>query len=98
MARKGVPGGRVWLIGHQYNDQTKKQLMCACFFSPEPLQKMKPLLFLICSPMDFLITPYHRWIYVAIFGVMAFNLFSVYLEVKADNIFLWLFFNLSKDI
>ena len=52
-----------------------------------------------CRPMDFLITPRHRWIYVAIFGVMAVNLFNVlfYVRVNSDNVFLWLLLNLSKQ-
>ncbi len=49
--------------------------------------------------MDFLITPRHRWIYVALFGVMGVNLFYVLISVfpvNADNVFLWLFLNLGK--
>lgn len=46
--------------------------------------------------MDFLISPHHRWIYVAIFGVMAVNLFWLFNLVDVDNVFLWLFLNLSK--
>ena len=48
--------------------------------------------------MDFLITPHHRWIYVAIFGVMAVNLFGLFGQVfvNVDDVFLWLFLTLSK--
>ena len=50
--------------------------------------------------MDFLIAPRHRWIYVAIFGVMGVNLFYVLISlfpVNSDDVFLWLFLNLSKQ-
>ena len=50
--------------------------------------------------MDFLITPRHRWIYVAVFGVMGVNLFYVFISlfpVNSDNVFLWLLLNLSKQ-
>ena len=50
--------------------------------------------------MDFLITPRHRWIYVAVFGVMGVNLFYVFTSLfpaNVDNVFLWLFLNLSKQ-
>jgi hypothetical protein len=46
--------------------------------------------------MDFLITPRHRWIYVALFGVMAVDLFHLIPLVNVDDVFLWLFLNLSK--
>jgi hypothetical protein len=49
--------------------------------------------------MDFLITPHHRWIYVALFGVMGVNLFYVFMSVfpaNVGNVFLWLLLNLGK--
>ena len=58
------------------------------------------LLNINCRPMDFLITPRHRWIYVAIFGVMGVNLFYVFISlfpVDSDDVFLWLLLNLSKQ-
>ena len=47
--------------------------------------------------MDFLITPRHRWIYVAVLGVMVVNLVNIYPNLNIDNIYLWLFLNLSKS-
>ena len=36
-------------------------------------------------PMDFLITPRHRWIYVAIFGIMGVQIFHLYQELNRIN-------------
>ena len=52
------------------------------------------------SPMDFLIAPRHRWIYVGIFGVMGvvvFNTWHLSYNIDVgDNLYLRLFIKLSK--
>ena len=53
-----------------------------------------------CSPMDFLIAPRHRWIYVAIFSVMAISAFEIFQNLNnlkvSSNLYLNLFLNLCK--
>ena len=48
--------------------------------------------------MDFLITPRHRWIYVAILGVMAVTLFTLFsnVSVNVENIYVGLFLTVGK--
>ena len=52
--------------------------------------------------MDFLITPRHRWIYVAIFGVMGVQIFVLFrllgmtLGSVSSNRYWQLLFNLCK--
>ena len=51
--------------------------------------------------MDFLITPRHRWIYVAIFGVMGVEVFTLYQVLNRINVssnsYWQLTFNLCKS-
>ena len=53
-----------------------------------------------CSPMDFLIAPRHRWIYVAVFSVMAISAFEIFQNLNnlkvSSNLYLNLFLNLCK--
>ena len=52
------------------------------------------------SPMDFLVAPRHRWIYVAIFSIMALSAFEVFQNLSQvnsiDNLYLNLFLKLCK--
>ena len=52
--------------------------------------------------MDFLIAPKHRWIYVAIFGVMSVSAFMSYSKFNSlsttENLYLSLFLTLCKYI
>ena len=47
-----------------------------------------------CSPMDFLIAPRHRWIYVAIFSVMAVSAFQIFQRLNNFNVSANLYLNL----
>ena len=58
-------------------------------------------LYKYCSPMDFLIAPKHRWIYVAIFSVMAVSTFVTFSffnsrDTSSQNIYFNLFLKLRK--
>ena len=48
--------------------------------------------------MDFLVTPRHRWVYVALFFVMAASLINAYksLSFSIENIYLSILYRSSK--
>ena len=43
------------------------------------------LLFILYSPMDFLISPRHRFVYIIIFGVMATSLVTVFQLINTPS-------------
>jgi hypothetical protein len=51
-----------------------------------------------CSPMDFLVTPRHRWVYVALFFVMAASLINTYasLSFNIQNVYFNILYSISK--
>ena len=73
---------------------------CKCMHLLLSLNIIKFLIIYTHRPMDFLITPRHRWIYVAIFGVMGvqiFEFFQIVGNIQVSNSPYWqLVFKLSK--
>ena len=51
--------------------------------------------------MDFLVTPRHRWVYVALFFVMAASLISTYASLNnfnIQNVYFNIFYSIRKYI
>ena len=49
--------------------------------------------------MDFLVTPRHRWVYVALFFVMAASLINTYGSLNSfniENVYFNIFYSISK--
>ena len=49
--------------------------------------------------MDFLVTPRHRWVYVALFFVMAASLINTYSSLSGfniQNVYFNIFYRISK--